>query len=215
MEFIKDYRAIAEFVYFLCGPLMLLGIIVGVFQIFYFKKDMSIRVTREATLMSLSVLEKKINELNDYWEFAFDDERFPDRPGFEGEVNGLYLSKLVCSNDFVAKMNAPEHMRFSNAITRCLWCLENLAQYINSGICDEEKCYKLEGPVVVSYVESLKEFIALDRESEDDHVYENIVSLYNIWVVRLEHDNLLKKSQEIKSKLDNAQRPAPLKIIGG
>jgi len=193
---------------------MLLGIAVGLFQLKLLKKDMSTRVSRESTLLSVSVMEEKFKELNNLIESTFNNDNFPDRPCFEGEINGLDISKMNCSNDFILEMESGDHIKYENAICSCLCTLETLAQYINSGICDEEVCYKLEGPLFVSHVDFFKEFIALDRKSEDDRLFENIVSLHKRWLTRLEHDNLLKKSNEINNKLKNSQLPSPIKIIG-
>lgn len=214
MEFISKYKDIAEFVYYLSGPLMLLGVVVGIYHIKHLKRDISIRISRESTLLSVSVMEKKFNELSDFIDAAFNDDKYPDRPYFEGEVTGFHRATINCTNDFIKDMESGDHIKFENSISSCLCCLETLAQYINSGICDEERCYKLEGPLFVSYVEYFRAFIALDRKDADDHLYENIVSLYKLWTARLEHDNLLKKSNEINNKLKNIQKPNSLKIIG-
>jgi len=214
VEFITKYKDIAEFIYFLSGPLMLIGLVIGLYQLKYLKKDISVRVSRESILLSVSIMEDKFKELNKHTEKAFNDDHFPDRPFFEGKVAGFHRSTIESENDFLSQMESMEHSEFVNSIYDCLGSLETLAQYINSGVCDEEKCYRLEGPLFISHVDDLREFIAFERKNEDDNLYENIVSLYQLWAARLEHDNLLKKSNEINTKLKYSRKPRALKVIG-
>lgn len=214
MEFVTKYKDIAEFVYYLSGPLMLIGLVIGLYQLKYLKKDIATRVSRESTLLSVSIMEDKFKELSKLVLVAFNNEKFPYIPEFEGNVSGFIKSDIDCENDWLQEMESGQHSDFEQAVTDCLCCLETMAQYINTGICDDEKCYKLEGPLFIHYVDDLKEHIAFDRENKDDKLYENIISLYQLWSNRLNHDKLLKKRTEINSELIATKRPRALKVIG-
>lgn len=214
MEFIKNYRDIAEFVYFLSGPFMLAGLAIGILQLRHFKNEIRIRIDRESVLLSVSILEDKFKELSKLCSTAFNEDNHPDFPVYTGKVNSFHRDGLQGDEDFITQMKSDQHRNFDSAIGDCLCCLETLAQYINSGICDEQKCYELEGPLFVSYVNDFQEFIAFDREHANDKLYENMISLYHRWTSRLEHDNLLEKSNEINSRLKNNPRPSYLPIIG-
>lgn len=211
MEFVTKYRDIAEFVYFLSGPFLLIGLIIGIYQIKYLKRDLSIRVSRESMLLSVSMMEDKFKDISRVINNASSNHLILE---FDGEVNGFDMSTIVDKGNWKDQYYSDKYYEFNSSIKSCLSSLETLAQYIFSGICDEQLCYKLENTQFINYVEYFQQYIAIARKNEDDPIYEHIVKLYYLWHKRLEHDNLSNERNKINTKLTKVHKPNFLKVMG-
>lgn len=211
MEFVSKYKDIAEFVYFLSGPLLLIGLIIGIYQIKYLKRDLSIRVSRESMLLSVSIMEDKFKDIRRVISDVSKEHFILE---FNGEVNGFEISTIVDKDNWKEQYESDEYYEFRSSTKSCLNSLETLAQYIYSGICDEQLCYKLENTLFIDYVEYFQQYIAIARKNEDDPTYEHIIKLYYLWHKRLEHDNLSNDRNKINTKLSKVHKPNFLKVIG-
>ncbi|RYV02701.1 hypothetical protein SOPP22_09270 [Shewanella sp. OPT22] len=193
---------------------MLIGIVLGLYQLKVLKHDISIRVQRESLLLSLKILEDKLTQFDKDVRDTFNSGLFNDYPKFHGEVSGFTKADIKCKNNWLTEINSNEHFKFSNSVDDCLCHLERFAQYVLSGICDEHHCYKLEGSTFIHNVELFQIYVANARENDHDKTYEYIVKLYNHWSKKTKHDKLLKNHQELNEELKQADLPKSHPIIG-
>ncbi|WP_411066888.1 hypothetical protein [Vibrio alginolyticus] len=212
--FIQEYKDLAEFIYFLTGPLMLVGVIVAIVQLYFYNRDMKIRIERESLQLSLATLERKFTEIDTAQAEAFECEADAEIPSFEGDVKGFSRELIECENDWLEKMEEEDSAEFAYSMMLCLNHLETLSQYILSGICDERQCFELEGALFLSYVDGLKEFIAYFRTDDNPKLYENIVKLYGMWSLKVNEEQLIKQKLNIDKQLRKSQAYKQIKVIG-
>ncbi|MHA2815067.1 DUF4760 domain-containing protein [Vibrio campbellii] len=213
-DFISKYKDLAEFIYYLTGPLTLIGVVVAMVQLYFYRQDMKIKIKRESLQLSLATLERKFAEIDAAETKAFECDDYDDFPVFEGEIKGLRRDLIYCSNDWLEKMDEDDAPDFTYKMMLCLNHLETLSQYILSGICDENQCFKLEGPLFLSYVENLKEFIAHARTEGNETSYENIVTLYDMWTLKANESELIRQKITIEQQLNKSKIYKKLKTIG-
>lgn len=214
MDFIDQYRPYVEFLYLLSGPLMLIGVIVAIIQLYFHRRESKIRFERETINSSINILDfkfKAIHNANDELEKL---DSYNEVPFFEGEVKGLNKASVTCTNDFFTKYYDDDNHDHKTGVINVLNELETLSQYILSGVLDEELCYKLEGSHFLHYVEDYKHFIACERVIEEDECYAHLVKLYKLWSDKATHDNATKAHQKALHDVKQSKRPEPLKIIG-
>ncbi len=101
--FIQKYKDLAEFIYFLTGPLMLVGVIVAIVQLYFYNRDMKTKIERESLQLSLATLERKFTEIDTAQSKAFKYESDAEIPSFEGEVKGFSRELIECENDWLEK----------------------------------------------------------------------------------------------------------------
>ncbi|WP_221886805.1 DUF4760 domain-containing protein, partial [Vibrio cholerae] len=212
--FITKYKDLAEFIYYLTGPFTLIGVLIAMVQLYFYRQDMKIRVKRESLQLSLATLERKVYEIDAAETEAFECDDYEGLPAFKGEIKGFRRDLIHCSNNWLEKMDENKTPDFSYKMMLCLNHLETLSQYILSGICDESECFKLEGPWFLSYVENLKEFIAYSRSEDNLTCYESTVTLYEIWSLKTNESKLIKQKSSIEQQLKRTKLYKKLKTIG-
>lgn len=214
MEFIEKYRDLAEFIYFLSGPLLLGGLLVGMFQLRQFRNESLARFTRETINTSLSILDSKIREIASLEKKAFNCQEFLLLPEFEGEIKGYSANNIECTNEWLNIFNSEKCAEFYNLVMNVLNEIETLSQYIFSGITDEELCYQLEGSLILSYIDNLEVYMAAQRENEEDTLYENIIKLKRHWDEKSEHDIVSRKHRALSEAFKNLKRPSNIRVVG-
>lgn len=214
MEFIEQYRPYVEFLYLLSGPLMFVGVIVAIIQLYTHRKETKVIFERETISSSLNILDTKLKGIYSACEELEKLESYQHIPVFEGEVRGLDKTKVTCTNDCLIKFYHEDYFDHLCGVTVILNELETLSQYILSGILNEELCYKLEGNHFLQYIEDYKPFIACERNSEEDPFCENLVKLYDLWSSKAAHDKAIRIHQRSLQEINKSKRPQPLKTIG-
>ncbi|WP_085297595.1 DUF4760 domain-containing protein [Cognaticolwellia mytili] len=212
MEFITEYRGVAEFIYFLSGPLMLGGLVIAIFQLRQLKNDSNVKISRESMINSLSILERKRGEITKSHMKAFSNEGYATIPKFDGDEKALCRESSKCSKEWEDSFR--NSTIFFYLVVESLNHLEVLSQYILSGVLDEEKCYELEGSSLLNYLTDFQPYFSVLRPNSESKVYTNLVTLYKLWKEKSEHDLLTSEHSKIQSKLSVSQRPHALKIIG-
>ncbi|MDD1009397.1 hypothetical protein M5G27_18130 [Pseudomonas shahriarae] len=206
----KDY---AEFIYYLCGPLVLAGVIVAIYQLRAFKEEANIRFRRETINTSISMLERKLTNIYRASNRAFSLPQYRKSPDFTGTIVSFCKSKSTFNQEWLDWYEGVDALAFCAEIDLALTELEHIAHYLYSGITDEELCYKLEHSSILGYIKSFEEYIAHARENEEHVIYEGIVRLYSEWSKKAEHDNSKKELEKITAQLENVKRPQSQKII--
>ncbi|MCU1752176.1 hypothetical protein [Pseudomonas sp. 6D_7.1_Bac1] len=213
MEFIEKYRPYAEFAYFVSWPLILLGVAVAIYQLKAFKKEAKTRFQRETIAMSISILDRKLQSIEEYATNAFRESSYLDSPEFSGEIIGLSSAESTFNQEWLDWYESDDAIPFSHLVTLALNDMENFAHYIYSGITDEELCYKLEHNFILSNIEGFLPYIAHARDDEDHVVYESIARLYRDWSDKAAHDKTQKELKKIATKLKENKRPESFKSL--
>lgn len=217
MEFISqlitEYRPLAEFVYFVSSPLLIIGVCATFLQLREFKKDSRTRFKRETIASTMDVLERKLTLISDNYCNAFSDPCYACSPP-PLQTTGYSSANNTFDPEWLEWYISDERIEFRNKITDTLNNLESLAQYIYSGLTDEEMCFKLEHSVVIHYINELMPYIAQSREHDDDHLFESIVKLHADWTKKLDYDKTLKAQIKSNQILASNPRPRSEKPIG-
>ncbi|GFM80324.1 hypothetical protein PSCICN_10160 [Pseudomonas cichorii] len=214
MEFIEKYKDLAEFIYYLSGPLILLGLIIALLQLKAFKNESSIRFKRETIATTLTILEQKLDQIEDSYNACFEDELAEEMPEAKHPKLGFSKNSSQFDQDWLDWYTHDDQVVFFNRVTDTLNAIETLSQYIFSGITDEELCYKLDHIRAMHYIEVTREYWAESRAEDDSHLYEGIYSLYILWGQKMQHD---KSQKELVLAANNARskpRPKPRLILG-
>ncbi|MNJ49260.1 hypothetical protein D3C77_444790 [compost metagenome] len=213
MEFITTYRPYAEFAYFLSWPLLLATVIVALLQIKAFKEEARTRFKREIIAASISVLESKLLSIANHYERAHNDECESTPPDFKGDIVDVKYSTSFFDSEWLEWYENHSEAKFRNSINSTINEIEILANYIYSGITDEELCYKLERHSILGYIQDLLPYIAFARTDDRLVVYENTVKLYIDWSNKVEHDKSQNQLKAIEEQLQKQKRPDSVKSI--
>jgi len=226
MNFINEYKNLVEFIYFISGPLMFLGIIIAIRQLHFIKKEANQRFTRETILISLNMLDKKTEHLSKLQDLLWDAEANAEAetkedaqenepaPEFDGKIDTIYIGGINNSDNWLSWLQTDEaYDVLYNAITLCNE-LESISHYIYSGIIDEEMCFNLQGNLIISYIESNLHYIAQSRKTHESSTYEGIIKLYSDWHNKIKRDTLVKKHKKLSQEIKDTPKPTNVKVIG-
>jgi len=214
MEFIEKYKDVAEFVYYLTGPFLLIGLVVAIAQLYVFRKEAVIRFSRETINNSISILERKVKELRDAQDELWEVEKELDFPSYDGELSELSKNGFGESCEWLARLHHDDCMEIVNSATQLCNEIEVFAHYVFSGITDEDMCFDLQGTLFLAYMEDNKHYLAALRENGDDETYKSAVKLYELWSIKNEHNTALKEFSRSYHKLKGQKRPCAKKPIG-
>lgn len=214
MGFIEKYRSVAEFIYFVSNSFLVVGLFIAISQLKQLRKESDVRISREAKNLTLSLLERKLKEIGSSQDIIYGHDFYNEMPGFEGEINGFCKAKVNVKNNWLIVFESNDAIDFTSVIGNFLNELETLAQYILSGLVDEELSYKLEGELILNYINEYKLYIAVFRKSEEDKLYEHIIELNKIWSQKQAHDKLTNEHEKLASKLKSKIRPKSVGVIG-
>ena len=214
MDFIAQYKPLVEFLYLLSGPLMLLGLLIAILQLIFYRREAKDRFERETIINSMNILHSKLKDICKHISELKNLDSYHDVPEFEGEIKSLHRAGINCTNECLAKYNDDDNYEYYNIICDILNELETLSQYVLSGITNEELCYKLEGANYLEIVEDYKPFLAFEIEKEDDVFYENLKTLYQLWSEKRSHDITFNEHKKLSSNLKSFKRPKSLKVVG-
>lgn len=213
MDFIIKYRTLAEFCYFLSWPVTLLAALAVIYQIIEFRKEAKTRFTRETISTTLEILDRKIKSIEALCHEAFSKRGVITHPKDSLKISGFCYDKVICDPEWMEWYSSDEAVHFRNDIITILNEFETLANYIYSGIVDEDICYDLESYYVLSVFEDLIIFIALNIEEENSRLYTNLVKLYLNWTQRVALDKTTKNHEELSQALASMPKPKPHKIL--
>lgn len=214
MEFFTEYRPLFEFIYFLSGPLMLVGIIVAIIQLMAYREETKNRFERETVVNSINILDSKLRSIFKLTGDLYDFEKFQNIPEYTGDVSSFHKLGVDCASECLIEFDKIDNADSYNAVIKLLNEMDTFSQYVCSGIVNEELCYRLEHSAFLSYVNSFKHYIAFLRESDNDASFKSLVDLYNLWSEKSSHDIAAKRAQEAAVESNSKSRPKPLEVIG-
>jgi hypothetical protein len=214
MSFIVEYRALAEFIYFVSNSFLAIGLFIAISQLKQLKKEASVRISRESTSITLSLLERKLKEIESAKDSVYSQDFWSEMPDFEGEIKGYFRSGVCAQNDWLTSLESDDAHSFVCAISDYLNELETLSQYILSGLVDEELSFKLQGPYIVKCIKEFEPYVAAYRDSEEDPLFEYIVKLYVKWSQMQELDHLKNEHMRLSKTLRSKVRPESVVTIG-
>lgn len=212
MEFIIEYRPLAEFVYFLSWPVALIAASIGIYQIKNFRKEAQVRFRRETVSITLEILDRKIKSLINLSHNALQRD-ISDAPAFEHRFEGFNKEQIHCNPQWLQWYESDESLDFRNDVIDTLNEFDTLANYIYSGILDEDLCYSLESDYILHQLETFKPYIALLIQDKNSRLYANLVKLYCNWTDRFLHDKTKKEHDKLSKTLAEKPKPPTQKII--
>lgn len=213
MEF-KDIKEIAEFLYYLSWPVVIFGIRAAWLQLKAFNVESETRFKRESIIISIDILEKKIDQIGESFYKAFEHPSCNTAPEHNQQFVGYSTASNTLSEEWLNWYRDSDQIEFFNHITDSLNHLETLSQYLFSGVADEEMCYKLEHSMILKFINEMMIYIVESRTTEDDPLYEGIVKLHKTWTARLNHDNSLKQLAQAQSNVNSHVRPKRAPVLG-
>lgn len=209
MDF-KEIKEIAEFIYYLSWPVVIIGIRAAWLQLKASNDESATRFKRESIIISIEILEKKMDQINTSYCKAFELEVAADEPEHPDTFIGYSSVHNVFPDEWKKWYYDLDQADFSNHITDSLNHLETLSQYVFSGVADEDMCYKLESTPILKLINSMMLYLVEARTSDDDPLYEGIVNLHQTWTARLHHDTSQKEL--IKAQQNAVARKAPERV---
>lgn len=214
MEFIANFRDLAEFIYFLTGPFLVIGVVIAIFQLKAFRSEATTRFSRESIQISLSLLDRKLSDINKMQVNVWSVQKKHNIGWFNGRVDDLNKDGISQDIQWINWMNSEESREISDLVFELLNEVENFTHYIYSGLVDEQLCFELEGSRVLKFIDFNKQYIAYARESNSDTTYNGIVRLYEEWSAKEKHTKLISARNHINNKIDDTKLPQPVDIIG-
>lgn len=212
MEYLISNRPIIEIFYLLSGPLALIGIGVGLFQVYILKRELHLKYRRESikeTLMAFERIaplidQKYLDLANAHVERSipvydkeldtFDYDGFPD--------NCAWLAQVENDNFF------------ADISIALLNHIESLAQIVLSGLVDEDFAYETNGFYFINLVEDLRVYIAANRDGKNRFAYSSTIRLYDRWSVRNKNEGLLQQHIKLTAELGKIPKTKIIKPIG-
>lgn len=193
---------------------MTIGIIVAISQLKASKKEALTRFKRETVVATLDILERKMVQTSSITETVFNHPSFLKAPAIDKNALKTSRANSTFNEEWLEWYVDYEQVEFVNLMADLLNQYELLAQYIFSGIMDEDLCYNMQGDHIIRSLEIIKEFWVEARKTEEDKTGEHIAMLYTRWSSRLEHDEHLKAHSALSTKLKSRTPTKSTKIIG-
>lgn len=205
-----------ETVYQVSGILMTLTLILGLVQIYYVKRDLTITNRRAAA-------EKSIEFLNWFASYLMPNyQKYRTRIA-ELESDNEDLRTLLRKNrqfddtftqdDFNDEDMLVAFIQGEAGGEDLLHQLEFFAAAMVSGLADAEIVYRPVGLLYCMMVEDLALLLCLNRQDERKQLHPNTVELYRKWSHRLARDRLREAQQDISEKMKQYE-DGKLKTIG-
>lgn len=213
MEF-KDFKDIAELIYYLSWPIILLGIGAAWLQLKAFNKESTTRFKRESIVTSIEILERKLGQIAVTFCDAFEYPGYSKSPKPNSPMTGYSSIHNVLDQNWLDWYHHNNQTDFYNNITECMNHFETLSQYVFSGVADEEMCYKFEHALVLKYLDDLMPYIIESRVDDEDPLYEGIVHLHQTWTARLLHDKSQKDLARAVNMANSQVSPQPNPVLG-
>lgn len=205
-----------ETAYQISGILMTLTLIIGLVQVYYVKRDLSITNQRAAA-------EKSIEFLN--WFASYLMPKFQTYRGKiaeleadNEELRALLRKKRLMPDSFTKEAFDDEEMLVAFIQGEAggedlLHQLEFFAAAMVSGLADAEIVYRPVGLLYCMMVEDVALLLCLNRQDERKQLYPNTVELYRKWSHRLARDQLREAQKDISEKMKQYE-DGKLKTIG-
>jgi hypothetical protein len=211
VESLVEYRNFLEVVYFISGPLMLVGVVAACFQLRVLRKDLEVKYKREAIRETLLVFDNKVPRIEELketlWLAEHDDEL------------GDYISNGCVSFEFSSLDRSQGWVEDFAAASRSVHCsidllneIDGLALSILSGLSDEDYAYRSEGLYFLTLASTFSHYVAWHRS--DEPYYEAVVELYNRWSARKAASEIADRHRRELEELNGRPSYAPVKIIG-
>ena len=214
MNFLIENKDYIEVIYFLSGPLLLIGLLITLWQIILFKKDSYIRYQRESLKETLAIFDRKIALVESLkvklWK-AEEDESVPDLD--KSYVENFEIVESEDSEAWIDAINNSE-MVYNYSID-LLNELDTLAQFIVSGLANAEFAYKNNASYFIQVVNDFEHYIGLhtiNEESKD--AYQSVIELYQRWYARKKKEKLLLQHKQASEEIKKIIIPPEIKNIG-
>lgn len=213
MDIITQYRPLAEFAYFLSWPLLIGGVIVGLFQIKEFKKEANTRFKRESILLSLEISERKLKAILAL-SLDFHNNYETHGPVMTHQCTPPSAFSKEDRENWSVWYEDDSNNNAVNLVVDLLNELEGFAQYIHSGVVDEELCYQLQWAPILYQIELVYNYMSFFQTEQEEHTFENVLKLYNSWSEKSKYDATIKAHKKLTNDLNSTIRPKSTLPIG-
>jgi hypothetical protein len=203
VSWIDTLRLYFELLYYMSGVALAIIACIALRQIKIAKADIRIRSRREAATLAALQHEKwaeKIIPMIFALDGSLHSHGISTLEGqFEGSIAPFNSSKLETkeSQEWLEKCESVmyEAVDLLNA-------MDAIAVYFASGLADEELAFHSMGLTFCNEVEGLHLLIT-SMQIDQPRAYSALISLYNIWKVRINKLHLESQVEDLKAKLSN------------
>ncbi|MBP6039448.1 MAG: hypothetical protein KA523_04525 [Flavobacterium sp.] len=209
MELFDSTKSIVENLYLLSGPLILISIIIGIYQIKISqnslnqsKKDLFINSKRDSIKLALEQ-DKYILEKITPIEIELINYRKEKKYKMEFYKKPILFTKKELDNYGKDKLNnyiKVTDMGNTDMLTKMITIIHNLncvAVHYNSKIADDETGFITSGQYFCNVVEAYYPIIAIRRQNNNDVRYKDIKELYSRWSKKLESNQISSEIEEL------------------
>jgi hypothetical protein len=219
MEIIDTTKSLIENLYLISGPILLISIIIGIYQL---------NSSKKLFIQAENVLD--INSKRDSIKFAIEQHKYIQDKlipleleimeiksknklkiyKYNEEFKHFTINELKSfGNDKMKKyLSNSGDLEYTKKAIELVMKLNMISVPFNTLVADDEIGFKSFGIYYCKIIESYYPMIALLREQENDFRYNDIRELYNRWNKKLEEtkideelNNLIKKKNEIKTEI--------------
>lgn len=220
VNWLKANLIFLESVYYLSGIFVFISAIVAIIALKSFRTEAKIRFRRDALQATLIVVDQKKKELihldDLFWAHQSSLNDCPDIP-YSVEMNSksrFILNHNVKNGVILDKTGLPDleyYKYFHDDKNKILFNLamdvlnelENISQYVFSGLLDAEKFFQMEAEIIIFYIEKQSPNIAVMREHRHDDFFGGIVQLYDAWKPMCEKKFIEKQMLTLQQNKDS------------
>ncbi|USH01083.1 hypothetical protein K6Q96_09025 [Grimontia kaedaensis] len=200
MEYLIENRQYLEILYFISGPLTLIGVAIALIQLYLFKRDLNTKYRRESMQLTLEMFHPKslrLSELSRKMDDAFELEEI-EIPNIEVKE---FLYESIQNEPWTKKFQ--DSIEAYNASIDYLCEVDHIAQVVLSGLADEEFAFKCQGSYFVEVVNEAKPMILAIRNSDNSEVFRDTIDLYNLWNAKVKKQKLLAEHKYRERELES------------
>lgn len=200
---IQNLRNILELVYFACAPLILIVALIGLWQLKITKDVSRLKAKRESLLLAATQCDQyqshtipMINEL--------------DKAIKNNGITFFEKTEIDTKNDYVrlrSKLSKEElqseikkMLLIAKEFTKSVNAIESYAVFFISGMADEKTAFSSIG---MTYCHSVREYLKYILFLSQQDSFQNMIKLFLLWNSRFEHQELLKKKEQINDQLNH------------
>jgi hypothetical protein len=213
MDYLLAHRAEIEIVYFIASSAMTIALVLGLVQLFYLKKDLEVKYKREAIKESLAIVSGFISRANDMAVRLMqkqEEESMPKKPDIK--FKDFWSSEFPPGDPWLSwfRKSNQAYLLSINLLNE----LDHFAVVMLSGLADEGFTYQMEGIFFIEHVESIKHYLAANREGTNKECASSLIKLYQMWTARRARENLVMEHQKTATELKRIPIVPKVSLIG-
>lgn len=213
VEFINQYRPYIEFAYLISGPAMLMSIIIGMMQLRELRKESRVKIERESIKLSIEVLAKTNEQIINFRSATLESERDSEMIPFLGSYDANFLIDREANKAWLEKFDSDECIDLYNNSMFLFNCIEGLAHYLNSGVIDDEFCYKLESSSILGLIDECGKYMAAHVTLQSE-VYSEAITLIQRWRGMQNKSLIHEKKSALAKEEENVKNIQPISVLG-